>query len=241
MSLIPLISEVTNNLDNEVIKEMANLGVIFGHKKSKTHPKMKPFIGGQRNEIALIDPEVTLDKLSKAISFLNEKISQGGLILLVGTSSAAKDGIQRFASEFKFPYVISRWLGGTLTNFKVINQRLSYYQELKAKKESGEFSKYTKKEQLHFSEQIKKMAIFFDGLENLKKIPDGIIIFDIKEHETALREARQLGIPIIAIVDTDDDPTLVDYPIFASDRVKPSIEWVIGKIIAGVTKPNTNI
>lgn len=240
MSSVLIDSIIKSELNAEIVKEMANMGVIFGHKKSKTHPKMKPFIGGQRNEIALIDPEATLDGLDKAISFLNERIAQSGLILLVGTSSAAKDGIKNFASEFKFPYVISRWLGGTLTNFKMINQRQIYYQELKAKKESGEFSKYTKKEQLQFNEQIKKMANFFDGLENLKRIPDGIFIVDIKEHETALREARQLGIPIIAIVDTDDDPTLVNYPIFASDRAKPSIEWVIGKIIASVNKPTNN-
>lgn len=237
MSLIPVVTEITENINEEMVREMANLGVIFGHKKSKTHPRMKPYIGGQRNEVTLIDPEATIGTLNKAISFLNQKISDGGFVLLVGTSSAAKGAIQKFALEFKFPFVISRWLGGTLTNFKVINQRLGYYQELKAKRESGEFSKYTKKEQLGFTEQIKKMAQFFDGLENLKQIPNAIFIVDIKEHETALREARQLGIPIIGVVDTDDDPNLVDYPIFASDHAKPSIEWVIDKIIAGLKKP----
>ena len=225
-----------NNISEELIKEMANLGVIFGHKKSKTHPRMRPYIGASRNEIELLDPQATLAGLAKAIEFLKEKVKSGGLVVVVGALPAAREAVKTFAEKFNFPYVTTRWLGGTLTNFKIINQRLVYYQDLKAKKESGELGKYTKKEQLKFNEQIKKLAEFFDGLINLKRVPDALFVVDINEHDTAVREARRLKIPIVAIIDNDDDPELVDYPIFASDHAKSSIEWVMAKVKEGVEK-----
>lgn len=225
-----------NNINDELIKEMANLGVIFGHKKSKTHPRMRPYIGASRSEVEILDPQATLNGLAKAIAFLKEKTKDGGLIILAGALPAARTAIKEFAEKFNFPYVTTRWLGGTLTNFKVIGQRLAYYQDLKAKKESGELGKYTKKEQLKFNEQIKKLAEVFEGLVNLKRLPDAVFVVDIKEHDTAVREARRLKIPIVAILDNDDDPELVDYPIFASDHAKSGIEWVMAKIKEGLEK-----
>lgn len=221
-------------LNEEIISEMAKAGVIYGHKKSKTHPQMRPYIAGTRNEIEFIDPAATLSSLQKAIEFLKEKIRAGGLVLLVGTSPAAKNAIEEFAREFKFPYVTTRWLGGTLTNFKVLNDRKIYYETLKVRKEKGELAKYTKKEQLKFNKEIAKLSRNFDGLANLSKIPDVLFIVDIDEQRTAVREARRMHIPIVALVDTDDNVSLVDYPIFANDHAKSSIEWAIGKITAGI-------
>jgi len=218
------------NINNEILEIMAKAGVMYGHKKSKTHPKMKPFLGGRKNEIELLSPEATLETLAKAVEFLKEKKKNGGLVLCVGTLPAHRQAVQSLAEAFNFPFVISRWLGGTLTNFKIIRERFLYYAGLKSKLEKGELSKYTKKEQLDFSEQIKKMSKFFDGLTNLSRIPDALLIVDINEHSTALREAKRIKIPVIALVDSNDDPTAVDYPIIANDHAKASIDWVLQKI-----------
>jgi len=227
----------TQTIQNDMVAEMAEVGVIFGHKKSKTHPRMKPYIGGNKNEIELIDPEATFLGLQKAISFFKESVKKGGLMLLVGTDAPAKEGIGNFASIFSFPYVVTRWLGGTLTNFSAISSRLKYFLDLKERKEKGELSKYTKKERQEFDKDIGKMTKTFGGLTKLSRLPDIIFVVDIKTHKTAILEAHKMKIPIIAIVDTDDDPTLVDYPIFANDHNKQSIEWVFNKIIEEV-KPN---
>lgn len=219
---------------------MAQAGVIYGHKKSKTHPRMKPFIAGNRNEIELLDPEAVFNGLTKAIDFLRGKTKIGGMVLLVGTMPAAKSAILSFANDFKFPYVITRWLGGTLTNFAVLNKRKQYYNDLKVKKESGALAKYTKKEQLEFSNEIGKLSKFFDGLENLTRLPDAIFIVDVKEHATAFREARKMNIPIVAMLDTDDDTDHVNYPIFANDQAKTSIEWILNKIKEGIRSESPN-
>jgi small subunit ribosomal protein S2 len=221
-------------LSEEQITEMAKAGLFYGHKKTVTHPRMKPFLGGRRNEIEIIDPEETVKSLAKAITFLKETIAQGGIVLWVGTKPAAKAAIKRVADEFKSPYVIFRWLGGILTNFKVLNGRLNYFLDLKAKQAKGELAKYTKKEQLEFSKEIQKMTRIFESLAPLTRLPAAIFIVDAEEHATAIREARRLKIPIVAIIDSNDDPALVDYPIFANDHAKASIEWVIGKIEEGI-------
>lgn len=220
----------TETINNDLVLEMAKAGVFYGHKKTKTHPRMKPYIGGQRNEIEILDPEIVLKSLEKAGQFLKEKLSPGGLILFVGTKPAAKESIKTLAEEFKMPFVIFRWLGGTLTNFKVISQRSNYYQDLKSKKEKGELSKYTKKEQLDFSKEIDKMSRSFEGLANLNRLPDAVFIVDPEESKTAVAEVRKLNIPMVVIMDTNDDPALMEYPIFANDHTKASIEWIFAKI-----------
>jgi small subunit ribosomal protein S2 len=217
-------------LDQKVIEEMVKAGVVYGHKKSKTHPLMRPFIADRRNELELIDPAATLAAIDKAVAFMREKVKSGGLILLVGTLPAARSAIKSFAEEFHFPYVINRWLGGTLTNFDVINKRRLYYENLKSQEEKGELAKYTKKEQLMFGREIKKLAENFEGLKNFTRLPDILFVVDAKEGATAVREANKLKIPIVAIVDTDDDVSQVQYPIFANDHAKSSIEWVINRI-----------
>lgn len=220
----------TETIDNDLIQEMAKAGIFYGHKKTKTNPKMKPYIGGRRNEIELLDPEVVLKSLEKASEFIKEKIGQNGLVLFTGTKPAAKESVKALAEELKMPYVIFRWLGGTLTNFKAINQRSNYYQDLKSKIEKGELAKYTKKEQLEFAKEVAKMSRFFDGLQNLNRLPDALIVVDPEENETAVREARKMKIPVVALLDSNDDPTLIEYPIFANDHTKSSVDWIFGKI-----------
>lgn len=212
-----------------MVNEMAQAGVVFGHKKSKTHPRMKQFIGANRNELELIDPTAVFSSISNAIEFLKDKVSNGGVILLAGTTSPAKGAVEQFAKRFSFPFVTNRWLGGTLTNFKMISSQMRRYEEMKARS-AEELSKYTKKERLELSKEISSMSRSFDGLMPLRKLPDALFVVDIESHDTAVREAHKLHIPIVAILDTNDDPKSVDYPIFASDHGRESIEWVFGKI-----------
>lgn len=221
-------------LDETIVNEMAKVGVMYGHKKSKTHPRMKPFIIGNRNEIELLDPEAILFGLQKAIEFLKTKVKDGGVVLMVGSAPAASGTVLAFAKEFNLPYVITRWLGGTLTNFEAILKRVHYYQDLRAKQEKGELDKYTKKERARFGEEINKMSKSFDGLIGLNRLPDVLFVVDIKEHETALKEATKLKIPVVAIMDTNDNVDLVDYPILANDHAKASIDWVFDKVREGI-------
>ncbi|MEK7512653.1 MAG: 30S ribosomal protein S2 [Patescibacteria group bacterium] len=227
--LTPAQAPAPSTVSSELATEMVKAGIVIGHTKSKTHPRMRPFIAGTRNEVELLSPESTLESLGEATAFLKTVAVRNGIVLLVGTGLPARGVVLEFANEFKFPYVTTRWLGGTLTNFKVISTRLRQFEELKEKKEKGELQKYTKREQLEFDKDISKMAKSFTGLRRLAKLPDALIVVDVREHLTAVREARALSIPVVAIMDTDDDPDLATYPVFASDHAKSSIEWVFGK------------
>lgn len=216
--------------DQDKIVEMAQSGIFYGHKKTKTHPKMKDFIGGRRNEIELLDPEAMVRSFNKAVDFLKEKVQNGGLILFVATQPAAKELMKAMAEEWRMPFVDFRWLGGTLTNFGVMKKRIDYYETLKLKKESGELAKYTKKEQVQFSKEIGKLARNFYGLKNLTRLPDAVFTVDSVIHKTAVAEANKLHVPVIAVMDTDDDPDLVQYPILANDHARASVALVLSLI-----------
>ncbi len=210
--------------------EMAQSGIFYGHKKTKTHPKMKDFIGGRRNEIELLDPEAMVRSFNKAVDFLKEKVQNGGLILFVATQPAAKELMRTMAEEWRMPFVDFRWLGGTLTNFGVMKKRIDYYETLKVKKESGELAKYTKKEQVQFSKEIGKLSRNFYGLKNLTRLPDVVFVVDSVIHKTAVAEANKLHVPVVAVIDTDDDPDLVQYPILANDHARASVESILSLI-----------
>lgn len=228
-------AETTTPTHEEIVLEMAKLGVLFGHTKSKTHPKMRPYIGATKNEVELIDPEATFAGLAKAIETMRSVLEKNGTILCVGTAPSARPAVEMFAARFRFPFVTGRWLGGTLTNFSVITARVKYFLEMKEKQATGGLSKYTKKEQLKHSEEIGKMARTFRGLEGFQKHPDLLFVVDAKEHSIAIAEAKIAKIPVVAIVDTDDDPSAVEYPIFANDHAKSSIEWVVGELLKVLT------
>lgn len=221
-------------ITNETVTELIGAGVIVGHKRSKTHPRMKPFIAMNRNEIEFLDPESTIESVENASAFLTSLATPENIILCVGTTAPAREIIKAFAEAHKFPYVVTRWLGGTLTNFKAINDRVKYYVDLKGKKERGELDKYTKKEQLKFSEEITKMAISFEGLLPLTKLPAAVIAVDAEASVTAVKEANKLGIPVIAIIDTNDNPKEITHPIYANDHARQSIAWVMEKLSEGL-------
>lgn len=218
----------------EVLREMMRAGLLYGHKKSKTHPKFKRYISATRNGIEIIDLEQTLEAVDAAVNFLKQKIDEGGLILVVATQPAAREAVLQLSEKFKFPYINERWIGGLLTNFKVISSRIEYFKRVQADFEKGEFGKYTKKERVMISRNIERMRKIYSGLENLTRLPDALFIVDtsLKNHATALREAHRLGIPVAAILDSDDNPEAVAYSIPANDHTKSSIEWIINKMIA---------
>lgn len=223
-----------------VLREMAQSGVMYGHRKTKTNPRFKPFIYLTRNGMEIIDLSKTLDLTMEAADFLKQKKSEGKTILLVATQPAAWEAVDFLAQKYNFPFIRNKWIGGLLTNFKVIYQRLEYYRKLKEDLEKGALDKYTKKEKSVISKNIGRLGKMFLGLDNLTKMPDVIFLVDlaIKGHKTALREACLNEIPVVAMLDSDDNPELVDYPIPANDHSKMSIKWIINKIDEQLT---TNI
>lgn len=223
-------AEMSQNSDAAVLKDMVQAGILYGRKKSITHPRMKPLIFGTRNTIEIVDLTKTLTYLERAVKFLREVVSRNGLILLVGTQPAAKGPIEELAKKFRYPYVVNRWLGGTLTNFVTINNRMNYFKKLREDEATGALQKYTKKERVKFNKEILRLKLLFGGLESLTRVPDALLIINTKEHDTAVREARRMKIPIVALMNTDQDPDMIDYPIPGNDTAPASIRWIVGRI-----------
>ncbi len=220
-------------ITNETVTELVTAGVVVGHKRSKTHPKMKPYVAMTRNDIDYLDPEEALQSIDDAVKFMADTLKADDIVLCAASTAPAHESMLAFAAKFGFPYVTTRWLGGTLTNFKVITDRMRYYVDLKAKKEKGELDKYTKKEQMKFAEEVNKLSISFDGLLKMTKLPTILFVVDPQANDTAVAEAVKLGIPVVAILDTNDDPRKVTKPIFANDHTRQSIAWVMEKLTEG--------
>ncbi len=217
-----------------VLEEMAKLGLFLGHQKSKTHPRMKPYIFTARNKMEVIDLAQTWTALEKALEFLKSKLINGGKVLLVGTTPATKAATEEVAKKLDLPYVTERWLGGTLTNFKTLAKRIAYFKKLKTDRAAGKFDKYTKKERLNIDREIEKLTLNFSGTENMENLPSVLFVVDVPSHLIAIREAKRVGVPVIAVINTDSDPTTVDYPIPANDRSKAGVEWILSKVEAVV-------
>ncbi len=216
-------------------EEMLKAGLHFGHQTSKWHPKMAPFIFGDRKGVHIFDLQKTQKKLEEALQFINKMASENKTILFVGTKDQVKSKITTQAKELEMPYVNNRWLGGTLTNFPVIKKLINKYLDLKEKQATGKLAKYTKKEQLDFSKQIEKLDRMVGGMANLKKLPDALFIWDIKKEKTALAEAKKKGIPVVAICDTNANPDGIKYIIPANDDATKGIKLILG-LVAEVIK-----
>ena len=212
-----------------LLTEMAKAGIFYGRKKTKTHPKMKQFIYATRNGIEIIDVAQTLKYLDAAADFL-KKAAKEGQILIVGTQPSVKLSIENFSKKHKFPYVVERWIGGTLTNFKIIRARVEYFIKMKEDKDAGRLGKYTKKERLQIDRELEKMKLTYEGVRGMGTLPKALLVSDPIVHDTAVREAKRIGIRIIAIMSTDCDPDLVDYPIPANASSKASVEWILNYI-----------
>ncbi len=206
------------------LEALLDAGVHFGHKTSKWHPKMENYIYGSRQGIHVIDLEKTREALKDALDFVRQTTARGGVVLFVGTKKQAADIVEKEASRAGMPFVNKRWLGGTLTNFAVIHQVIKKFKDLSRKQEQGELSKYTKFEQLKLSGEIEKLEESVGGIRELSRIPDAVFILDIRRDKTALREAQRRGVKIVALCDTNVDPTQVDYAVPANDDAVKSIE-----------------
>jgi len=215
-------------------EEMLKAGMHFGHQTSKWHPKMAPFIFGERNRVHIIDLTKTQKCLEEAMGFVIKLISENKTILMVGTKTQVKNRLTEKAKELNLPYVNNRWLGGTLTNFKVIRALIKKYVDLKEGQESGKLAKYTKKEQLDFKKKIAKLDIMVGGLTELKKMPDALFVWDIKKEKTALAEARKKGVPIIAVCDTNTNPEGVKYVIPSNDDATKAIKLLLDIFVEAV-------
>lgn len=212
------------------IEEMLEAGMHFGHRTNRWHPKMKPYIFTSKNGVYIIDLRRSQEKLKTALEFINKLVAEDKKILFVGTKSQVSGPLKKMAQETDQAYVVGKWLGGYLTNFSVIKKFVKKYTDLIEKRETGKLEKYTKKERLDFDRQIKKLENRVAGLVSLNKAPDALFVWDIKEEQTAVREAIQKNIPIIAVCDTNVNPETVNYPIPANDDSTKTIKLILDSI-----------
>lgn len=211
-------------------RDMIEAGVFYGRKKSKTNPKMREFILANRGGIEIINLQKTSDGLEKATGFVKEKIRNGGSPLFVGTSPAADASVQRIAKEFSLPYVVLRWVGGTLTNFKIITRRVEYLKKLRTDLAVGALEKYTKKERLEMEREVKRLEELMGGLETMSREPDFLIVIDPNLHATAVKEARIKHIPVVALANVDANPDVIDYLVPGNDKARMSVAWFLNHI-----------
>lgn len=218
---------------------LANLlesGAHFGHQPWRWNPKMAPFIFAVRNNIHILDLAKTRERLISAMDFAKTTASKGGVILFVGTKRQAKESVKAAAIACGMPYVVTRWLGGTFTNFRTIQKTIKKIERYESIKASGELEKnYTKKERLLVERELAKMKNIFEGIRDLRKLPDAIAIFDVNYDEIAVNEAKKSKVKIIGVVDTNSNPSGIDYPIPANDDAIKSIQFLSNAIAEAVS------
>ncbi len=211
--------------------DMIQAGMHFGHRSTRWHPKIKPYLFGERQGIHVINLEITQQKIAEALDFIKQLSAQGKTVLFVGTKRQAKDIIIREANRCGMPYITERWIGGLVTNFDEIGKRLEHYRKSAADRENGGWDKYTKKERVVLEDEFQKKHLIFEGLVTLKRMPDAMYLVDIRTEKTAITETLVKKIPTIAITDTNVNPELVTFPIPSNDDAVRAIELVT-KLIA---------
>jgi small subunit ribosomal protein S2 len=212
------------------IKELLEAGVHFGHQTRRWNPRMRRFIFGEREGIHIIDLLQTEELLKRATQFVTEVAAKGGVILFVGTKKQARDSVQDWAERCGMPYVNRRWLGGLLTNFNTIRKRIQRLHELRELQEGGRLDLLPTKERMSMEAELRKLEFNLGGVADMQRVPDAVIIIDLKTEEIALREAERLEIPIVGLVDSNCDPTPVDYVIPGNDDAIRSCELIIGAL-----------
>jgi len=216
--------------------EMLKAGVHFGHKTSLWNPKMAPYIYTQRNNIYILDLEKTRIKLAEALAFATQIAASGGIILFVGTKRQAKDEVRKAAESCGMPYVVTRWLGGTFTNFRTIQRTIKKMDRYEKMIADGEVKKYTKKEQLMIGREVEKMKTFFSGIKDMKKLPEAIFVLDTKYDHIPVEEARQSKVKIVGLVDTNSDPSKIDYVIPSNDDAIKVIAYMANIVAEAVNE-----
>lgn len=208
------------------MKELIDAGLHFGHETRRWNPKMKPYLYTQSNGIHIIDLRQTVVLLENALSFVRSTVAEGGKVLFIGTKKQARASIARHAEAVGMPYVNFRWLGGMLTNFQTIRQRISYMKELESEENSGEMQSRPKKERLRLRRDLQKLRQSLGGVRDLGELPSGVFVIDVNAEETAVREATRLGIPIVALVDSNCNPEPITYPIPGNDDAIRAAELI---------------
>lgn len=209
------------------LKQLLETGVHFGHRTQKWNPKMDPFIFTQRNGIHIIDLQQTIVNLNKFYDIVRDTVSQGGNVLFVGTKRQAQETIAQEADRCGMPYVNQRWLGGTLTNWRTIRDRIDTLKKLEARRDQGEFELLTKREAVMLNRKIEKLQLRLGGIRDMKNLPEIIIVVDTYREHTAVHEANILKIPILALADTNSNPDNIDYILPANDDAMRSIRLLI--------------
>jgi small subunit ribosomal protein S2 len=223
------------------IKELLEAGVHFGHQTRRWNPKMKPFIFTERNGIYIIDLNKTLQAIERACLKAKEVVARGQTVLFVGTKKQAKTVIGSEAQRCSQFYVTERWLGGMLTNFSTIKSSIKKLKDLERKKEEGELEKFTKKERAEFDHTVQKLEKVLGGIKDMNYLPGLLFVVDAKKEKIAVAEAAKLGIPIIAIIDTNADPDPIDFPIAANDDAIKSIRIITRTIVDAVVEAQQSV
>ncbi len=212
------------------MKQLLETGVHFGHRTRRWNPKMKRYIYTERNGVHIIDLQQTVKALEKSYALIRDIVAEGKQGLFVGTKRQAQESIRQEAERSQMPYVNQRWLGGTLTNWQTIRQRIDYLKELEERRDAGEFDMLSKKEALMFTREIEKLNGRLGGIKDMRGLPGVVFIIDVRNEETAIREADRMGIPIVAVVDTNCDPDLIDYVIAGNDDAIRAIRLMTSKV-----------
>lgn len=220
------------------MKSLLEAGVHFGHQKRRWNPKMKQYIFAHRNGIHIIDLQQSLYMLEDAAKFLENVAASGKKVVMVGTKKQAQDTVQVEAERCGAFYVNTRWLGGTLTNFNTIQTRIEYLVDLEERREKGEFEKLTKREALKQEEMIARLNKFFGGIKEMTEMPGALFVIDIGKETIAIAEAVRVGVPVVALVDSDCDPTPIDYPIPGNDDAIRSIRLITSRVTDAIIEGN---
>jgi small subunit ribosomal protein S2 len=218
------------------VKELLEAGVHFGHQTKRWNPKMRPFIYDARNGIHIIDLSKSLAQLETACEFLAKTVTRGGKVLFVGTKKQAQQAVKDTAKECNQYFVVERWLGGTLTNFQTVKRSLARLREIEKMETDGSINNYVKQEQAVIRREAARLVKYFDGIRTLDKNPGAMFVVDVKREHNAVAEARKLGIPVVAITDTNADPDLVDYPIPGNDDAIRSVRMILATIGQVITR-----
>jgi small subunit ribosomal protein S2 len=221
-------------LPDTTIKELLEAGAHFGHQTSRWDPRMKKYIFTKRNGIHIIDLERTGGMLSKAREFVREVVADGGAILFVGTKKQAQEAIELEAKRCGMPYINQRWIGGILTNFTTIQSRIDYLVRLEDQMARGEFTRLPKKEALKLQEEIVRLNKQLGGIKEMTRLPSALFVIDTVKERIALAEAKRMGIPLVAVADTNSNPDEIDYPVPANDDAIRAVKLVCSKIADAV-------
>ena len=212
---------------SELVRQLIDAGIHFGHRASRWNPKMQPYIFGKRSSIHIIDIRETVKGLLRAKKFITRLVAEGGGVLFVGTKRQARDQVREQATRVDMPYVIERWLGGTLTNFRTIRSRLGRLEELETAEADGTTREYSKKMIASRARELRKIKRNLEGIRTMTKLPGAVIIIDVHREHNAVREAKKLGIPTVCLIDTDSDPDFADVPIPGNDDAMRSIATIL--------------